>query len=778
MTPTTIDRELEIRHNKDMDLECLLGKHVDDIKLTGPELIVMEVVRGIEAVFGKLTFNKNQFTNTGVRHNRIPNGTIIIDQDEYITALKPINHHSMTGAKGEDDVTPPLKELFWSLLGALAFTLLTQHWIAVYVVSLQRRTQSPQYIHVRRLNALVRILQRSPAKITYTNMTCDRHIEVHSDSGFSKEQESGYGIRGANFMRRGTTTDGKKVWHLLDSPCRSHKHVTRCSFSAETRAAVCAADELMPLSTTLQEFIEGPLTPTMARTLRDEGGYKFTTILVTDSMSLFAAVSATNIKQPTEKGLHVHLLWLRELLDKGIITTLRWADTRDMTADAHTKGCIDRKAILELMAGWFNYGHEFKDFNPYRPKAKYDAVTRPTHHPYAHACKDETQDEPVSIDLTLAMLIIGHEPTSVMPVTGSGDSNLSNENSIVDHRIISAEGAGNDVDHNSYLQKVTDTTAMIKSEITQEETAQNKNDGAVAASSNSRNQEERLPASFNGADVQASNITDPTAAKATANSTVTIKQEEEPQGGDREVKVEACRTVEHEEADYGDDPEEDAEYESAKEEVAEDEPAPKTDPSQNKKGLIVHIEPLGRIRNPFEEQAHPELYAQLHTSRKRGSRAGKKVKEKQHRQSQKYVQPKTEKTPAPQTTPASTSSSSSGIKRPVALTYGPKAKRSKVAAQEPMTVAETPTVTPGSIGAPIGMRQPTRKLSAQETFQKYLASDECKQRRQDFASRINKAVSPKTDAEASRTTRTRNTPAARTTSQWNTSSWSSCERRW
>ena len=111
--------------------------------------------------------------------------------------------------------------------------------------------------------------------------------------------------------------------------------------------------------------------------------------------------------------------------------------------------------------------------------------------------------------------------------------------------------------------------------------------------------------------------------------------------------------MEHEEADYGVDLEEDAEYESAKEEVAEDEPAPKTDPSQNKKGLIVHIEPLGRIRNPFEEQAHPELYAQLHTSRKRGSRAGKKVKEKQHRQSQKYVQPKTGKAPAPQTTPAS-----------------------------------------------------------------------------------------------------------------------------
>ena len=98
----------------------------------------------------------------------------------------------------------------------------------------------------------------------------------------------------------------------------------------------------MPL-TTLQEFINGPLSATDALKLRDEGDYGFKTILVTDSMSLFAAVSATKIKQPTEKGLHVHLFWIRELLDKNITTNLRWCATRDMTADAHTKAFIDRE---------------------------------------------------------------------------------------------------------------------------------------------------------------------------------------------------------------------------------------------------------------------------------------------------------------------------------------------------------------------------------------------------------------------------------------------------
>ena len=44
---------------------------------------------------------------------------------------------------------------------------------------------------------------------------------MHSDSGFTKEQEKGYGIRGANFLRAGHPRGqkNKKVWHLLDVAC-------------------------------------------------------------------------------------------------------------------------------------------------------------------------------------------------------------------------------------------------------------------------------------------------------------------------------------------------------------------------------------------------------------------------------------------------------------------------------------------------------------------------------------------------------------------------------
>ena len=230
------------------------------------------------------------------------------------------------------------------------------------MVALQRVTHSPLAIHVRRLNALVRIAQKQKAHIKFPAMVCSRFLQAHSDSGFSKEQEKGYGIRGANFLRVGKDLNGLEVFHLIESQCRSHKHVTRSTFSSETLAAVAAADYLIPLTLTLQEVVYGPVSAFEARRLREEGGFQFKSMLVVDAMSLFAAVSAAQVKVPAERSLAGHLFWLRELLDRKVINTLRWCDTRDMTADCHTKGSIARQTILELMLGDFTFKHKVLDF--------------------------------------------------------------------------------------------------------------------------------------------------------------------------------------------------------------------------------------------------------------------------------------------------------------------------------------------------------------------------------------------------------------------------------
>ena len=89
----------------------MLGKHVDDGKLAGKKANVMTIVKAIEDTFGKMTssFSGDQisdFTNCGVRHTRHPDGSVCMDQDEYIAALKPIRTDELRTPKARIHAEP------------------------------------------------------------------------------------------------------------------------------------------------------------------------------------------------------------------------------------------------------------------------------------------------------------------------------------------------------------------------------------------------------------------------------------------------------------------------------------------------------------------------------------------------------------------------------------------------------------------------------------------------------------------------------------------------
>eukprot|EP00959_Pyramimonas_sp_CCMP1952_P002662 54796-Pyramimonas_sp.AAC.1 len=53
--------------------------------------------------------------------------------------------------------------------------------------------------------------------------------DLHSDSGYRRlggdadDDVRGYAIRGANLLRRGNTSSGKPVVHLMDAHCNSRR---------------------------------------------------------------------------------------------------------------------------------------------------------------------------------------------------------------------------------------------------------------------------------------------------------------------------------------------------------------------------------------------------------------------------------------------------------------------------------------------------------------------------------------------------------------------------
>jgi len=370
MQPSSVDPELCMLHHKDgsgnLILVCLLTKHVDDVKITGERQWIEWVLNKLQATFGKLKILWNEFTNCGVRHTLDKSAQLItLDQIEYGKTLRTITHSELRTLSSETECGHELHQLYMSLLGAVAYLYLTRMDILVFICACQRYAHKPKIIHVKRLNVIVRWIQRNPKKLVYRALKkLAHHLCVVSDAAFKKEEEKGHSLRGSVYLRvAGNTVDCfhlNGLAHILECVCKALRHVTRSTFSSELHACCDSVDLGILILLMLHELEKGPVTKAQARQLRDEGGYAIPMTLQIDALSVFAAITATYIKHPAEKGLLSHVQFVRELLDTRVVQALIWIDTRDMMADGLTKGSVDRDVLHSVMNGFINYKHEFK----------------------------------------------------------------------------------------------------------------------------------------------------------------------------------------------------------------------------------------------------------------------------------------------------------------------------------------------------------------------------------------------------------------------------------
>jgi hypothetical protein len=248
LVPSTVDPEMRFRHESGR-LVCVMTKHVVDLKIAGEPEIVKQILVELQKVFGELKVTYNSFINCGVQHTQdARTKEITLDQIKYVGNLKTIAHPQLQSGQPEDEACPELHQLFMYLLGDVAYTAHTRVDVVVFISALQRHTAKPQIQHIKRLNKLLNWIQKHPKKLTYKSMGSDpSHLRVVSDAAFKRETEDGYRLRGALFIRSGgrqaeAPVAPSSIIHILDWACRSQRHVTRSTFSAELLSAGDALD--------------------------------------------------------------------------------------------------------------------------------------------------------------------------------------------------------------------------------------------------------------------------------------------------------------------------------------------------------------------------------------------------------------------------------------------------------------------------------------------------------------------------------------------------------
>ena len=146
----------------------------------------------------------------------------------------------------------------------------------------------PLIIHVKRLNVIVRYLQKNPKKLTYRPFsTHDTHLRIVSDAAFKKEEEKGHSLRGTLYLR--APGDSKEHFyvdstvHVLEYCSKALRHVTRSTFAAELHGACDSADMGILIGLMLHEMKCGPVNAKQARAMRDAGGYQVPMVLQIDA---------------------------------------------------------------------------------------------------------------------------------------------------------------------------------------------------------------------------------------------------------------------------------------------------------------------------------------------------------------------------------------------------------------------------------------------------------------------------------------------------------------
>lgn len=349
-----LDPEFELLYDEGGTLQLVVIKHVDDLKIAGPKELIARFVDHVARAFGKLVIEYNTFTFCGVRHTQ--DKDIVLDQAKFIAAIKEMAVPEAY-AKTDEPLPEHLQKQFLSLLMTVAYALLTRMDAAVYVTALQRECQKPKPIHVRRLNLLLRWMQKNPRGLRYRPM--DKYpdsLVQFSDSGFKARSEDGLSVRGLVSMRMHSSelkSPTKATCHVLEFVSKAQRHVTRSTFSSELFAATDAIDMGLLTRLALHELQYGPMNDNLAKGIL-EGFTKSEIQLhaVLDAKSVTAAVTAPILKTPAEPALLVHVRWVRHLLQSKVLQGLHWTDTRSMIADGLTKGSIDRSALEAVMSGW------------------------------------------------------------------------------------------------------------------------------------------------------------------------------------------------------------------------------------------------------------------------------------------------------------------------------------------------------------------------------------------------------------------------------------------
>ena len=368
---TLADQKMYLFHVKSI-LQMMISAHMDDFKATGS----MDMLKWLHSLLAK-AFGadvkmeiETSFIHTGITHTvDMKAGLAILDQNAYISAVRPVSTPELNAMKDTDWLGEFLAACFLTLLGAVAWMNQTRMEMIIYVSALQRHSKKPRALHLRRLNRVVRHMQKHPQGLEYRKLPMPVSMIGVGDSAFKapggssspddEDQTDALVVR-AYIIALGHFDRSRNTWllQILDFVSSKQKHVCKGVWAGELHNQCDTFDHASILRSFFEEVRHGCLNADELRRRQDAGTMGLPLEIMTDSYSIFSYLKAAHLKYPADKSTYFHLAHLFAAVQEHRINKFTWIDTRDMLVDAMTKGKLDRGTLIKAMRGSWHLEHK------------------------------------------------------------------------------------------------------------------------------------------------------------------------------------------------------------------------------------------------------------------------------------------------------------------------------------------------------------------------------------------------------------------------------------
>ena len=325
----------------------VIGMHVDD-GLCGGDAFFDEQLSKLEAIFPFGAKKTQSFTFTGIEMNQLPNKTIILSQEKYITKIEPIHikpdRKEMTESKINEEERLGLRALIGSLQYA---SVNTRPDLASRLSHLQSSINTATISTLNEANKVLHNAKKHKditIKIQPIDFQKIRFLAFSDASFSSKKQPDSH----TGMIIMTTHADIAKNHQCPVNPiswgCKKIQKVVVSTLSAETMSLNSTLDQLSWLrlywgwfqnpwinwkqsKQTLKELPPTYAAPTVKEDINS--------IAVTDCKSLYDLVTRTAPPSCQEFRTQLQARAIKDLLSENV--TLRWVHSGAQVADALTK---------------------------------------------------------------------------------------------------------------------------------------------------------------------------------------------------------------------------------------------------------------------------------------------------------------------------------------------------------------------------------------------------------------------------------------------------------